>query len=167
MMKERIAERVAHGTWDDEWVVHPLPTINEPQKAMSWLTPDTHLNEDRSADLFLRASLARVDIVFMKTRRLFNALERPIGTSNGYNRVWHGYAPYNPAMVQKYLTFPGCAQLRIRRQEGQNDAGDAAGVRQASPGFRGPSVAGRAGAAAEESSEKGEQGYRGVSEDSG
>ena len=32
-----------------------------------------------------------------------NALERPIGTSSGYNTVWHGYAPYNPAMLQQYL----------------------------------------------------------------
>ena len=35
MMKEYIAERERHGKWDDEWVVHPLPTINEPQKAIA------------------------------------------------------------------------------------------------------------------------------------
>ena len=35
---------------------------------LCWLTPDPHLNEDRAAELFLRASLARVDNVFMKTR---------------------------------------------------------------------------------------------------
>ena len=86
-------------------VFHPLPTINEPHKAMSWLTPDPDLDEGRVEDLFLRAGLARVDNVFMKTRRLFNALERPIGTSSGHNRVWHGYAPYNPAMLTKYLTI--------------------------------------------------------------
>ena len=28
----------------------------------------------------------------------------PIDTSSGYNTVWHGYAPYNPEMVQIYLT---------------------------------------------------------------
>ena len=105
MMKERIAERERHGTWADEWVFHPLPTINEPHKAMCWLTPDSDLDEDRGADLFLRAGLARVDNVFMKTRRLFNALERPIGTSSTHNKVWHGYAPYNPAMLTKYLTI--------------------------------------------------------------
>ena len=105
MMKAYIAEREEHGTWADEWVIHPLPMINEPNKAMSWLTPDPDMDEDRSADLFLRASLARVDNVFMKTRRLFNALERPIGTSSSHNRVWHGYAPYNPRMLAKYLTI--------------------------------------------------------------
>ena len=41
----------------------------------------------------------------MKSRRLFNALERPIGTSSSHNKVWHGYAPYNPLMLQKYLTL--------------------------------------------------------------
>ena len=48
--------------------------------------------------------LARVDNVFQLTRRLFNAFERPIGTPSGQNAVWHGYQPYNPVMVQKYLT---------------------------------------------------------------
>ena len=34
-----------------------------------------------------------IDNVFLKTRRLINALERPIGTPTGRNTVWHGYAP--------------------------------------------------------------------------
>ena len=55
------------------------------------------------ADIFLGAGLARIDNLFMKTRRLFNAFERPVGTSSGHNAVWHGYSPYNPRMVQKYL----------------------------------------------------------------
>ena len=41
----------------------------------------------------------------MKTRRLINAHERPIGTSSTHNKVWHGYATYNPAMLQTYLTI--------------------------------------------------------------
>ena len=60
--------------------MHPLPTLNEPHKAMSWLTPDPDLDERRKAELFLRSGLARIDNVFQKTRRLFNALERPVGT---------------------------------------------------------------------------------------
>ena len=55
------------------------------------------------ADLYLRSGIARVDNTFQKTRRLFNALERPNGTSSTHNKVWHGYAPYNPALVEKYL----------------------------------------------------------------
>ena len=104
MMKEYIADRENHGKWDDEWAVHPLPTINEPEKAMCWLTPNADLDDNRKADMFLRSGLARIDNMFQKTRRLINALERPIGTSSTHNKVWHGYAPYNPTMLTKYLT---------------------------------------------------------------
>ena len=105
MMKARIEERETHGKWDDQWVVHPHPTLNEPEKAVCWLTPDDTLHENRVADLYLRSGLARIDNVFQKTRRLFNAFERPIGTSSTHNKVWHGYAPYNPGMTEKYLTI--------------------------------------------------------------
>ena len=104
MMKEYIEEREKHGKWDDEWAIHPLPTINEPEKAMCWLTPRADLDENRKADLFLRSGLARIDNVFQKIRRLTSTLERPVGTSSTHNKVWHGYAPYNPTMLSKYLT---------------------------------------------------------------
>ena len=40
----------------------------------------------------------------VETRRFLSALERPFYTpSGGWNQVWHGYAPYNPDMVRKYL----------------------------------------------------------------
>ena len=94
-----------YGPWDDRWVVHPFPTINEPHKAVSWLTALNSLDEEQKVDMFLAAGIARIDNVFMKTRRLFSALERPVGTSSGHNRVWHGYAPYNPSMVEKYLAI--------------------------------------------------------------
>ena len=32
-------------------------------------------------------------------------MERPVGTSSGHNKVWHGYAPYDPATLTKYLTI--------------------------------------------------------------
>ena len=38
-------------------------------------------------------------------RRLINAFERPLGTSSSQNTVSHGYQPYNPAMIGKYLTI--------------------------------------------------------------
>ena len=68
------------------------------------MTPNEDLDENRKADLHLRSGLARVDNVFQKTRRLFSAFERPVGTSSTHNKVWHGYAPYNPGMMEKYLT---------------------------------------------------------------
>ena len=49
--------------------------------------------------------MARIDNLFMMTRRLFNAFERPVGTSSGHNAVCHGYSRYNPRMMQKYLTI--------------------------------------------------------------
>ena len=105
MMKEILQGGQVHGKWSDRWFHHPMPTMNEPEKAVSWMTPDDSASEDLRAFMFLRAGIARVDNVFQMTRRLINAFERPIGTSSGYNTVWHGYAPYNPAMVQTYLTI--------------------------------------------------------------
>ncbi len=104
MMKQSLEEGSQHGKWHDLWFQHPNPTMNEPHKAMCWLTPDDALDADAKAAMFLRAGLARVDNVFQMTRRLFNAFERPLGTSSSQNTVWHGYQPYNPAMVGKYLT---------------------------------------------------------------
>ena len=72
---------------------------------MSWITPDVSLDEDTVAEMFLRCGIARVDNVFQLTRRLFSALEKPIGTPSHLNAVWHGYQPYNPTMIQKYLTI--------------------------------------------------------------
>ena len=105
MMKERIKDCQSYGKWNDEWMEHPVPTMNEPHKAMSWLTAKEWIDEERKADMFLNAGTARIDNVFMMSRRLFSALERPVGTSSGHNTVWHGYAPYNPRMLEKYLTI--------------------------------------------------------------
>ena len=105
MMRARIEEGQSYGKWKDEWIEHPVPAMNEPQKAMSWLTSKESICEDRKVDMFLAAGIARVDNVFMKSRRLFSALERPVGTSSGHNTVWHGYAPYNAQMLEKYLTL--------------------------------------------------------------
>ena len=72
---------------------------------VSWLTAAPTMDEDRRADMYLQAGVARVDNVYQMTRRLFNSLERPLGTSSGQNTVWHGYQPYNPVMLGKYLTI--------------------------------------------------------------
>ena len=108
MMRERIQEMRPLGKWQDEWIEHPLPTLNEPHKAMAWLTARKDIDENRKIDMYLNAGFARVDNVFMMSRRLFSALERPIGTSSGYSTIWHGYAPYNPQMLEKYLTIFRC-----------------------------------------------------------
>ena len=105
MMKDSLQHVHEVGKWRDQWYHHPLPTTNEPRKIVAWMTPNDSIDEDRKADMYLQARIAAVDNVFQRTRRLFNAFERPIGTSSGYNRAWHGYQPYSPEMIQKYLTI--------------------------------------------------------------
>ena len=105
MMLAQFTDAKTYGKWSDTWYQHPLPTMNEPNKAICPLTPLDNLTAERKADLCLQAGLARIDNTFQITRRLFNAFERPVGTSSGHNAVWHGYAPYNASMVQKYLTI--------------------------------------------------------------
>ena len=94
----------ADGLPEHGWLRHPLPTKQEPNKEVRWITehPDTDL--DDKARLYLGASLGRVDNVFELTRRFMSALERPFYTpSGGWNQVWYGYAPYEPDNVRKYL----------------------------------------------------------------
>ena len=85
MMQAQFGQEIAYGKWKDVWYEHPLPAMNEPHKAVCSLTPLDGVQDDRKADLFLRAGLARIDNVFQITRRLFNAFERPVGTSSGHN----------------------------------------------------------------------------------
>ena len=123
MMKRSLETGSQHGKWHDLWFDHPNPTMNEPHKAMCWLTPDDALDTDTKAAMFLKAGLARVDNVFQMTRRLFNAFERPLGTSSSQNTVWHGYQPYNPTMVGKYLTvFRTVANFINVGKDGQTPA---------------------------------------------
>jgi len=101
-------EAAAHiGKWKDKWVTHPIPTMNEPDKALCWLTErsDKDYDDMTRAQMYLDAGINAVDNIFQISRRLMNAFERPIGTSSGYNTVWHGYAPYNPKMVEQYLSL--------------------------------------------------------------
>ena len=104
MMMHNFEAATAYGKWQDRWFHHPVPTMNEPEKAVCWLTrQNDEFDSRRVAEMAMRSGLGPVDNVFQLTRRFINALERPIGTSSGYNTVWHGYAPYNPAMLQQYL----------------------------------------------------------------
>ncbi len=94
----------ADGLPEHGWLRHPLPTQQEPRKAVRWITERPDMDLDDKARLYLGASLGRVDNVFELTRRFLSALERPFYTpSGGWNQVWYGYAPYNPDMVLKYL----------------------------------------------------------------
>lgn len=39
MMLAQLRTATPYGKWRDLWVDHPAPTLNEPRKAVCWLTP--------------------------------------------------------------------------------------------------------------------------------
>ena len=38
MMMHNFEAATAYGKWQDRWFHHPVPTMNEPEKAVCWLT---------------------------------------------------------------------------------------------------------------------------------
>jgi transposase-like protein len=103
MLKRRISEAKVLGKWKDRWVFHPLATMSEPEKAMCHLTDLGGYDENHLAWIYNKASLHGVDSYFNQVRRRISTLERGINTSSNAGRVWSGYAPYNPVLVQKML----------------------------------------------------------------
>jgi transposase-like protein len=103
MIKEKMAQMVDIGKWQDRWVEHPFPNMGEPEKAMCYLTDIQGYDEDHLAWLYNKASLHSIDRFFMQVRRRLSLLERPISSSASPGRRWFGYGPYKPAMVGKLL----------------------------------------------------------------
>ena len=102
LMRQEIANASVIGKWKDRWLVHPLPSKAEPQKAVCYLTDFQDYTPDHLASLYLKASIHAVDRFFMLIRRRISLLERPIGSASA-GRIWHGYAAYNPANIVKLL----------------------------------------------------------------
>lgn len=103
MIKEGIAKMDKLGKWDDRWVAHPEPDMSEPEKMVCCLTDLGDYDADHMARLILRASLHATDSFFMQVRRRLSPLERPVHSQSNAGSVWNGYAPYNPAQIQKLL----------------------------------------------------------------
>jgi hypothetical protein len=103
MIKEKMAQMVNIGTWQDRWVEHPFPNMGEPDKAMCYLTDIQGYDEDHLAWLYNKASLHAIDRFFMQVRRRLSLLERPISSSASPGRRWFGYGPYKPVIVGKLL----------------------------------------------------------------
>ena len=105
VIKERLRELVDMGKWHDRWLFYPFPDMSEPEKAICWLTDlhDRAYDDDHLARLYSKATLHGIDRFFMQARRRLSLLERPIATPSSEGRKWHGYSPYNPAMVGKLL----------------------------------------------------------------
>jgi hypothetical protein len=53
----------------------------------------------------LKATLWPIDTVFNQLRRRLSLCERAIPSARRTTRLWHIYAPYNPAMLVKVLTI--------------------------------------------------------------
>jgi len=102
--KEKMAQVVNIGTWQDRWVEHPFPNMGEPDKAMCYLTDIQGYDEDLLAWLYNKASLHAIDRFFMQVRRRLSLLERPISSSASPGRRWFGYGPYKLAIVLNYWT---------------------------------------------------------------
>lgn len=103
LIKERLHAMAAIGQWKDRWLTHPFPSMNEPEKAVCYLTDYGDYDEDHLAWLYNKASLRTIDIFFMLVRRRLSLLERPLATMSNARRLWHGYSAYNPRSIMKVL----------------------------------------------------------------
>ena len=75
LMKHNLKNLTEHGKWSEKWAVHPLPTMNEPDKMVCSLTPNNNFSLDERAQMYLNAGLGAIDNIFQLTRRHINALE--------------------------------------------------------------------------------------------
>lgn len=109
LLKARIAAAQSIGQWKDRWVMHPLPSMSEPEKALCYLTDFRDFDADHLAWLYNKASLHAVDSWFNRLRRRSSMLERPIASSGNSGRVWNGYSAYRPEQLAKLMTiFRAC-----------------------------------------------------------
>jgi hypothetical protein len=89
----------------DSWVPHPFPDIAEPVKRWRFVTDMDDYGDDHVTNLLLLATLWPVDTVFNRVRRRLAAFERPVNSVRRARRLWQIYAPYDPGMLEKYLTI--------------------------------------------------------------
>jgi len=101
MIKQRMAAMTPHGNWNDRWLDHPMPTMGEPEKAVTWLTDRPGFDPDHAAALYAKVSMHGVDSLFNRMRRRSAMLDRPITTASSGNRIWSAYAAYDPAQTAR------------------------------------------------------------------
>lgn len=105
LLKQEIQVAKKIGQWKDRWVMHPLPTLSESEKASCFLTDMGDYDEAHQAWLHDKASLHAVDSWFNRLRRRNSMLERPIGPAANRGRTWYGYSAYKPEQIAKLLTI--------------------------------------------------------------
>jgi hypothetical protein len=89
----------------DRWVPHPFPDMAEPVKQWRFVTDMDDYGDAHVANLLLLATLWPVDMIFNRIRRRLAAFERPVTSVRRARRSWQIYAPYDPEMLEKYLTI--------------------------------------------------------------
>lgn len=137
LIEERLQEMEAIGKWSDRWLLHPFPSMSEPEKAVCYLTNCQDYDPHHLARLYRMASLHAIDRFFMQLRRRLSLLERPITSASAGGRNWNGYSPYNPEVVVKLLlifriaynyVFAGADKktpaMRLGLAKGRLDLGD-------------------------------------------
>ena len=95
------------------WARHPVPSLQEPEKKVGWLSDrgldiNTMSAEGQRvlAGILNKASLSGTDVFFMQARRRVSMLERPLHSAANAGRTWNGYGAYNPAvLVQLFNIF--------------------------------------------------------------
>lgn len=103
LIQELLRHMTAIGKWSDRWLLHPFPSMSEPDKAICHLTDYGDYEADHLARLYSKASLHSIDRFFMQLRRRMSLFERPIATPSAQGRSWFGYSPYNPEVAMKLL----------------------------------------------------------------
>lgn len=103
LIQDRLRHMATIGKWNDRWLLHPFPSMSEPEKAICYLTDYRDYAPDHLARLYSKASLHSIDRFFMQLRRRISLFERPIATSSAQGRSWFGYSPYNPEVAMKLL----------------------------------------------------------------
>jgi len=68
-----------HGKWQDRWLDHPFPSINEPEKSVAYLTDLSDHNEDHQAWLYSKCGK-------LGYRRLALSLRSPTSQGEEYMR---------------------------------------------------------------------------------
>lgn len=103
LVKEQFPLMQKIGKWGDRWMIHPLPTMGEPEKAVCHLTDLGDYDPDHLARLFLKATMHPIDRFFMQIRNRLSYLSRPSTSASSSRRIWFGTSAYNPEMIVKIL----------------------------------------------------------------
>lgn len=105
VLKERLQKMEDLGRWKDKWLLHPFPTIDEPEKRSCLLTDYKDFDLDHLAWLHNKASLRGINQYFMNVRRRLSSLERPLSTPSNLGRKWYGYNLYSPEIAGKLIAI--------------------------------------------------------------